>query len=299
MSNLNAHNTQSAGKDASIQAEVREELWKRWEIRALDISSFSATVQNSRVLLRGHLNVDINRQLIRSICESVPGVVGVDDCLVVDHDLTIQVARALGQDARTRALVLPVGTYHGWVGIGGEVPSRELQFAAEDVTAGVASVRGVISLPTVMGQKPMTQRRPVEPQLSSHVYNLDGQLGTVTHVVIDPQSRLVTDMVVNAIDLWDGTPVCGEYLVPAGFILLANKESVFVRRDGRRLQSFRPFDSSVYALAPETWQPPYPYLPGTLLWPVEQAKPAQHNPYVLQANRPTAETFRKEEMEIR
>ncbi len=292
MSNLNTYNAQPAGADASIQAEIREELWKRWEIRALDISSFSVSVTDGRVLLRGHLTMESNRRLIDSICTSVPGVVGLDDHLVTDHELTVQVARALAQDGRTGPLILPVGSYHGWLGIGGQVPSRELQLAAQDVAASVPAVRGIISLPTVMGQEPMPQRHPVEPHLLSHVYNLDGQVGTVTQVVIDPQSRLVTDIVVNAVNLWDGTPVCGEYLVPASFILLANKESVFLRRDGRRLQSFRPFDPVAYALAPETWQPPYPYLPGTLLWPVGQTKPAQESPYVLQSNRQTAETFR-------
>ena len=299
MSNLNAHNTQPADTDTSIQAEIWEELWKRWEIRALDISSFSATVKNGRVLLRGHLTMDSNRRLLESIWASVPGGAGVDDCLVVDYDLTMQVARALAEDDRTRPLVLPVGSYHGWVGIGGQVPSRELQLAAEEVGASVPSVRGVISLPTVTGQKPMPQRHPVEPQLTSVVYNLDGQVGTVTQVVIDPRSRLVTDIVVNAIELWDGTPVSGEYLVPADSILLANNESMFLRRDGRRLQSFRPFDPSAFSRAPETWQPPYPYLPGTLLWPAGHIKPAQDNPLVLQSNRQTAETFRKEGMEIR
>ncbi len=292
MSNSNAHNTQLAGTDASIQAEIWEELWKRWEIRDLDISSFSVSVKNGRVLLRGHLTMDGNRRLIESICASVPGVVGIDDCLVIDHELTMQVAGALARDGRTRSLILPVGSYHGWVGIGGEVPSRELQLAAEEVAAGVPSVRGVISLPTVIGQEPMTQRHPVEPQLSSHVYNLDGQVGTVTQVVMDPRRRLITDIVVNAIDLWDGTPVRGEYLVPVDFILLANQQSVFLRRDGRRIQSFRTFDPSAYSSAPDTWQPPYPYLPGTLLWPVGRAKPAQDSSYVLQSNRQTAETFR-------
>ncbi len=292
MSNSYARNTQPAGTDASIQAEIWEELWKRWEIRALDISSFSVSVKDGRVLLRGHLTMDGNRRLIESICASIPGVVAVENCLVADHDLTMQVAGALAQDDRTRSLILPVGSYHGWVGIGGQVPTHQLLFATEEVAAAVPSVRGVISLPTVIGQEPMPERHPVEPQFSSHVYNLDGQVGTVTQVVIDPQSRLVTDIVVNAIDLWDGTPVCGEYLVPASFILLANKESVFLRRDGRRLQSFQPFDPAAYALAPESWQPPYPYLPGTLLWPVGRAKPAQDSSYVLQSNRQTAETFR-------
>lgn len=299
MSNLNAHNTQPTDTDTSIQAEIWEELWKRWEIRALDISSFSATVKNGRVLLRGHLTMDSNRRLIESICASIPGVAGVDDCLVIDHELTMQVAQALAQDDRTGSFVLPLGSYHGWVGIGGDVPSRELQLAAEEVAASVPSVRGVISLPGVIGLEPLPQRHPVEPQLSSHVYNLDGQVGTVTQVVIDLQSRLVTDIVVSAINLWDGTPVYGEYSVPADSILLANNESVFLRRDGRHLQSFRPFDPSAYALAPETWQPPYPYLPGTVLLPEGQAKLAQDHPYVLQSNRQTAETFRKEEMEIR
>ena len=160
MSNLNTHNNQSTHEDSSIQAEIWDKLWKRWEIRALDISSFSVSVKNGRVLLRGHLTMDNNRRLIESICETIPGVVGVDNCLVIDHDLTMQVAQALAQDGRTRSLILPVGSYHGWVGIGGHVPNRSLQLAAQEVAAGVSSVRGVISLPSVIGQDSLPQLHP-------------------------------------------------------------------------------------------------------------------------------------------
>lgn len=298
MSNLNTHNNQSTHEDSSIQAEIWDKLWKRWEIRALDISSFSVSVKNGRVLLRGHLTMDSNRRLIESTCETIPGVVGVDNCLVIDHDLTMQVAQALAQDGRTRSLILPVGSYHGWVGIGGQVPNRSLQLAAQEVAASVSSVRGVISLPSVIGQDSLPQRHPVEPQVASQVYNLDGQVGTVTQVVIDPQTRLVNQIAVKAIDMWDGTPVRGEYLVPVASITLANKESVFLKRDGRRLQSFPPFDPSAYSLAPETWQPPYPYLPGTVLWTARQAQPAQDATYTLESHRQAAGAARKEEMVI-
>jgi osmotically-inducible protein OsmY len=299
MPNFKTYNDGPSRADNSIQSAIADELWKRWEIRAMDISSFSVSVKNGRVLLRGHLTMESNRRLIESICASAPGVAAVDDCLVTDHELTVQVARALAEDTRTRSLVLPVGSYHGWVGIGGQVPDRSLQLAAQEAAACVPTVRGVISLPTVVGQEPLPQKHPVEPQVSSPVYNLDGQVGTVTQVVIDPRNRLVTQIAVTAIDLWDGTPVRGEYLVDAESITLANKESVFLRRDGRRLQSFQPFDPAAYVVAPETWQPPYPYLPGTVLWPAGQAQSAQDAPYTMESRRQAAGTARKEEMVMR
>jgi hypothetical protein len=46
-------------------------------------------------------------------------VVAVDNKLVVDWDLTVQVAQALASNELTRPLILPMGSTDGWVGLAG------------------------------------------------------------------------------------------------------------------------------------------------------------------------------------
>ena len=138
--------------DNSILIEIWDQLWKYDVIRSIDINSFSVSVVNGVVLLTGHLSRASNRRLIEYIAHSVPDVTAVNNKLVVDDELTMQVALALGRDERTRPFVLPVGCSHGWVHLSGEVPAREIQLVAEEVAGQVASVRGIVSLPKVAGE---------------------------------------------------------------------------------------------------------------------------------------------------
>jgi osmotically-inducible protein OsmY len=261
--------------DASILAEIWKAASQDAGIRALDIDSFSVSVRDGFVMLTGHLSRRYHRELIEEIACSVPGVHGIYNQLIVDTDLTIQVARMLSKDERTRHLIVPVGCGHGWVRLGGVVPRRDLQMAAEQIAAQVPFVRGVLSRPRVLGEYPETERRLIQPHIQAKVHDYNRQEGVVTQVVIQPRNRLVTHAVVSASGFQDGKFMFYEYLVPVEGMEVVNRESIDLKRNGPPLSAFPAFEPSEYPLAPSDWLPPYPYTAGVVRWPCEPFEGAE------------------------
>ena len=252
--------------DTNILAEIWKAARQHAGISAIDIDSFSVSVQDGFVRLTGHLSRKYHREFIEDIACSLPGVNAVQNDLILDSELTIQVAERLSMDERTRRSIFPVGSAHGWVRVGGVVARRELQMAAEEIAAQVPSVRGVLSRPRVIGEYPETQQRPIQPRTQAKVYGYNRQEGVVTQVVIQPRNRLVTHAVVSASGFRDGRFIFYEYLVPVEGMEVVNKESIFLKRNGPPLKAFPAFEPSEYPLAPLDWQPPYPYEAGTVRW---------------------------------
>jgi osmotically-inducible protein OsmY len=252
---------------------IRAEIWKAARlhdgIRALDLDSFSVSVENGVVRLTGHLSRKSHRQFMEEITCSLPGVIGVQNDLIVDPELTIRVAERLSMDDRTRRFIFPVGTAHGWIRLGGVVPRRELQIAAEQIAAEVPFVRGVLSRPRLLGESPETQRRPIQPPIQAKVYGYNRQEGVVTQVVIQPRNRLVTHAVVSASGFHNGNFLFYEYFVPVEAMEVVNQESIFLKRKGPPLNTFPAFEPANYPLAPSDWQPPYPYTAEDVRWSCE------------------------------
>jgi osmotically-inducible protein OsmY len=250
---------------------IREDIWKAAcqndGIHLIDGDSFSISVKDGFVLLTGHLSRRYHRDLIEEIACSTPGVHAVHNDLVVDSELTIQVARRLSEDERTRHFIFPVGSAHGWIRLGGVVPGRKLQLAAEELAAQVPFVRGVLSRPRVIGKYPEMERRAVQPQIQAKVFDYNLQEGVITQVVIQPRNRLVTHAVVRVSDFYDGKFIFREYLVPVEAMEVVKKESIFLKRNGPPLDAFAAFEPLDYLQAPIHWRPPYPYTAGTVLWP--------------------------------
>jgi len=252
--------------DNSILAEIRNRVGRHVEMLAIDTDSFSVSIQDSIVRLTGHVTKQNNRELIEEIACSVPGVNAVYNKLIVDSDLTIQVATSLAKDERTRHFIFPVGCSHGWVRIGGVAPRRELQLAVEEIAAQVSFVRGVLSRPRVVSQYPETERRTVQPRVQAKVYDHNRQEGIVTQVVIQPRNRLVTHAAVTASDFHDDKFVIYEHLVPVEVMEVVNKESIFLKRNGLPLNTFPAFNPADYPPAPAGWQSPYPYITKDVRW---------------------------------
>ena len=252
--------------NASILADIWDALWKEDAIRALDMGSLSIKVKAGEVYLDGHLAQENNVLLIERIAKSVVGVVAVHNNLVADHDLTIQVAQALARDERTRSFIFPVRASHGWIKLGGEVPTRELQHVVETVAGGVPSVRGVIALPRVTGENPAIPSRAVQPRIGAVLYGKSGEVGTVSQVVIDPNNRLVTHVIVRSNVLEDGYLFSRETVVPIAADVRVNDKSIFLAQKGPSLNVYPVFNPDVFLPAPFMWKAPYPYAIGEVRW---------------------------------
>lgn len=259
--------------DEHISKDIWQALWKDNLVRTTDIRHISVDVQQGRVTLTGHLSKENNRGRIEGIVRRVPGVTGVENRMVTDYDLTIRVAQALYKDERTRPYILPVGASHGWIRVDGEVPSRELQRVTEEVAAQTPQARGVISLPRVAGENNDPVRPTLQPQLGAQVYDRTGMAGIVSQVIISPRNRLVTHFAVRVRSgFLDGKYISGEYLVPVEAIDKVNEESIFLHQAGAPVHLYPAFDSEAYPLAPQSWQPPYPYHPGSVRWTANESR---------------------------
>jgi osmotically-inducible protein OsmY len=264
--NPKQHNQTSDG----ILADIWDALWQEDAIRSLDLNSLSITVKGGEVYLFGHLTQQNNLLLIENIAQSVVGVVEVHSYLVTDRELTIRVAQALARDERTRPYLLPVDAFHGWIHLGGEVPTCELQQVVKIVAGEVSDVRGVITLPKVTGKSPNMPQRAVQPRVGTVVYGENGTVGVVTQVVIQPEDRLVTHVVIRSSEIKDIKLVAHENIVPVNEIDLVNEKSLFLVRSARPIGTYPDFDPDEYPLAPFTWKAPYPYTAGEVLWSLRQ-----------------------------
>jgi osmotically-inducible protein OsmY len=253
-------------QEDEILTEIWDALWEQDSIRSIDMDSLSVYVKDRVVYLTGHLGKEYNRQLIECITQSVTGVVAVHNDLIMDRDLVIRVVQALARDEYTRSFVFPVNAFHGWIHIGGEVPTLELQHQTEKTAAEVSDVRGVVTLPKITGESPDKPRRAIQPQPGAVVYGQDGEIGIVSQVVIQPDNRLVTNVVVRVQKLRDGNLVAREHIVPIENIAQVKKGGVFLSRDGLSFNDYPFYNQSKYILPPPAWKPPYPYHTEEVLW---------------------------------
>jgi hypothetical protein len=266
MGNLAADTHARTSRSEDLLARLWKAIGEDDSVRVSDLDSISIAVRDGEVFLYGHLAGEFHRRRIEEVVQSVPGVAAVQNRLIVDRVLAVQVAQALSDDERTRPFILPVGSSHGWVRLGGTVPSPELQHAAEEVAGSVSSVRGVTALPAVTGGGPSPPRRAVQPLSGAGVYGENGPVGVVSQVVISPRSRLVTHVVIRAHGAPGEGPRPGNKIVPIEAIDVVNPESIFLMPNVSSLSEYPTLDPSEYPPAPPTWQPPYPYEAGAVRW---------------------------------
>ncbi len=253
-----------------IDDRILEGIWSQMRahdtIRAIEVRHIHVEVNEGQVRLSGHMSRGSHVRQIQEIAAGIAAVKSIENELVADSDLRVEVAQALGADEQTRPYVLPVGAFHGWIHLGGEVPTAELRAAAERVAASVSRVRGVVAVPHVAGEPPASIRRRLQPLIGSVVYARDGRVGEVSAVVLDPTNRLVKHIAVATRVALAKQETKGEFVIPADAIKLVNETSVLLEdavADVARRSRYRPED---YPPAPRTWKPPFPYPAGGVRW---------------------------------
>ena len=104
------------------------------------------------------------------------------------------------------------------------------------------------------------------------------QNGEVYSVVIQPDNRLVTHVVVRSKELTAGNLAARETVIPLEASDLVKNESIILQRDGRSHKAFPAFDPDEFPLAPFTWQAPYPYTAGEVRWSLREILEAANQP---------------------
>jgi osmotically-inducible protein OsmY len=254
--------------------DILEDIWSAFQaedtLRAIDLQDVAVTAEEGHVFLNGYITKDLHYQRMEAIAHLVPGVWAVHNHLITDQSLILRVSQSLARDERLRPLVLPIYSTHGWIALGGQVPNREYQQAAQIAAAQVSTVRGVIALSRVMGEAADEAQRAIQPAIGARVYTRNGLEGWVSQVVIRPVNRLVTHAVVRLNPREHGRPAMGEFLVAVEAMDRVRAEEIILKRDAPSLKGFPVLLSGDFPIAPLTWEPPFPYSVGRVRWPREE-----------------------------
>jgi osmotically-inducible protein OsmY len=264
--------------DDALAAEVIHALWTDDTLRLRDYFEIGVKVEDGIVTLRGHVTTSLNRTHAEDAARLVQGVLGVENRLVVDWDLVMVVAQALGRDERMHQERVLVGAQNGVITLNGHVGSAAIRQAAAEAAASLPKVRGVINYlhaPNVVIDP--KDEQVVEPPMGGMVYAKDMLLGNVVRVIIDPHNRRVTAFVVHGHfpDLRTADERTSSELiplperftrVPIRSVRYETDNSVDLDVDGDEVTRYHEFDPADFITPPQDWEPPYPYQWGEVLF---------------------------------
>jgi osmotically-inducible protein OsmY len=130
--------------DKELQREVDEILFDLGFLH-IDLKGMRLRVLDSVLYMDGNISSALRGELARDQVAGVQGLLEIKNNLIGDDTLAADIARALGQDERTRDL--PIGVYPqlGVVRLSGSVRSAQQKAAAGELAKGFDGVRGVIN----------------------------------------------------------------------------------------------------------------------------------------------------------
>jgi osmotically-inducible protein OsmY len=278
-------------QDYELEVDADEALWSNEILRNTDYPEIGVDVQDGTVRLRGHVFNALNKNRVEVAIRTVPGILSIEDCLVVDQELATQVAQALRCTDLTASEKIMVKVEHGFITLTGQVSDTAVSEAAGKVAASLPQVRGVANFLRAPGIAAQPQRQQFwQPRIGEEVYATDTRLGEVEQVVINPNNRCVTAFVTHVIypDLYPGMD--DEFpdetnrqerhvVIPTSAIRYDGDSAICLQVSGAAAAQNRDVSSLDFVYPPENWQPPYPYDPGNVLF--EGKASVEPNEFVL------------------
>lgn len=281
---LGLHQDKTAKADAALAEKILGALRADHLLGKRDVAHIRITVNSGVVTLTGHVVRAVNKARAEAAAREASGVTAVVNHLVADNELMIEVAQALGHDQQTEREQIQVNVQHGVVYLGGAVNRAAIRTAAAQVAAGVAQVRGIINVIQTPGiEMDKDEERLVQPQIESEIYANDGAVGRVQQVVINPQNRRVTAVVVHTqiavaqVGNWTQLPTDRSLpahcmLIPINNIRCAPSGALFLNINSEAAAHFANVTPHDFGPPPLGWQPPYPYLLADVLVPRRQSR---------------------------
>jgi osmotically-inducible protein OsmY len=184
--------------DEVIKDHIDIALLKDDLLRATECDEIDVHVKNGVVSLSGHIVSTASQSRIENAVRAISGIQGIKDNLVLDDKLTLEVAEALGKLEHTYDCKFFTGTSHGVVSLDGLVSNEIVKLLAEKCAAGNPNVRGVVNnIRTSMAALRLPSPPFLQPVIGETIYFLDGISGVVKQVIINPNNRRVTAMIIR------------------------------------------------------------------------------------------------------
>jgi len=276
--------------DSIIAADVEQALWADEVIRALDLETIDATVNDGVVILNGHASTPATKARAERAARQVPGVQGVVNQIITDGEVEVAVSQALAHDPRTCEQHIFVSANHGIVTLSGTFDGTDTRAAAEQVAGSVPLVRGVINelqAPGVVVDP--AEQRMLQPQIGQDVYADDALLGRVELVVINPRNRRVSAFVARgrlpafpqaeantrSVDI----PLVERHIhIPINVVFDVTSGGVLLTISLADATHYPDFNPSEFVAPDPSWQPPYPYTHADVMFELSQADIKQTAP---------------------
>ena len=267
--------------DAALKESIYHAFWKDDLLRAIEYDEIDVHVKNGIAYLSGHIVGTSSQSRIINAIRAIPGMLGIQNKLVLDDKLTREVAASLGNLEHTYGCKFFTGASHGVVSLYGLVGDHTVKLLAEKRAASHPNVRGVINDVRVSGVQPGLKDQPfLQPTIGETIYFLNGISGIVKQVIIDPNNRRVIAMTIQGnfteqryeINfLMDGKTPPPEQLVvvPMNEVRYLTRVSGFLDVKTTERNRYLDFDPVSFQSPGWDWVPPYPYCPGEVLFPGE------------------------------
>ena len=130
--------------DSVLQREVERTLFAVTSLH-VDLKGITLRVLDGVLYIDGNISSRLRADMVTDLASGVPGLLEIKNLLVGDDVLQADLARALGDDPRTRDL--PIGVYPrlGVVRLSGAVHNNGQKVAAEEIVRAFPGVRSIIN----------------------------------------------------------------------------------------------------------------------------------------------------------
>lgn len=263
--------------DDVLVGAVLQALWEDTIFRRTEYRQIHVEVENGIAYLSGYVSSPSMSTGAEKAALKADGIWKVDNDLAIDSEMKLAVSQAIGKDPRTKKARIFVGANNGFVTLTGEAPDLAGRLAAQEQAVAIPKVRGVLNSIRVPGVDINTDdQRALQPIIGAGIYATDILIGVVEKVVINPDNRLATAILANAV-FPDPTQMGSNWLwhehlyterriiIPIDMIRHQSESDIFLKVKGREAAALEAFDTSSYASPDENWQPPYPYKRADIL----------------------------------
>jgi osmotically-inducible protein OsmY/uncharacterized protein YrrD len=262
--------------DSEIAADVDRAFFKDELIGAIDYDTIDITVRGGGVSLRGYAATPVSKARAEVAASSIAGVLRVVNQIVTDGELVAAVEQALARDPLIRAQRIAVQSEHGVVYLSGHVTRPDLRAAAEEIAAHVPHVRAVVNELQAPGVAGVEVLRTLGLGIDQVVHATEMLLGRVERVIVSPQRRRATALVVHGAfpDLAHGTPQMlpsempkqgRRVVIRIDTVREVTGEGAQLRVSGMDAARYPEFAPANFVAPDAAWQPPAPFQPADVL----------------------------------
>jgi hypothetical protein len=252
--------------DPILVIEVQRGLRAERILHRVAIENIHVSAQSGFITLDGYVPDSRQKTRAEKAALKIPGVLRVENGLVVDEDLALAAAGALAQIPDSPAERIFVGAQNGFITLTGEVASAASRVAAEERAGSVPEIRGVLNRIQVANLQ-FPEPRAIQPRIGARVHGRNVISGHVEHVIVNPVNRLVEAIVADGLCpeprkekthwfLGDSALVRRKVVIPVHNIQHQTKNAVFLENQVPRFEDFNP---ASFTGPDATWHPPYPY----------------------------------------